>query len=67
MNIKSRKFLIVAVITFIVLFLMNYIGNYLPDKLERALMTSVAGVIGLTIGMWFVHKNSKDNTHHDFD
>lgn len=67
MNIKSRKFLIVAVITFIVLFLMNYIGNDLPDKLERALMTSVAGVIGLTIGMWFIHRNSKDNTHHDFD
>ncbi len=67
MNIKSRKFLIIAVITFIVLFLMNYIGNELPDKLERALMTSVAGVIGLAIGMWFIHRNSKNDTHHDFD
>ncbi|MCP2037737.1 MULTISPECIES: hypothetical protein [Chryseobacterium group] len=67
MNIKSKKFLIVAVITFAILFLMNYVGNDMPDRLERALMTAVAGVVGLTIGMWFVHKNSKDDTHHDFD
>lgn len=67
MNIKSTKYAVIAVITFIILFLFNYIGNPLPDKLERALMTAVAGVVGLTIGMWFVHKNSKDDTHHDFD
>ena len=67
MNIKSKKFLVVAAITFIILFLMNYIGNDQADKLERALMTAVAGVVGLTIGMWFVYKNSKDDTHHDFD
>ena len=67
MNIKSKKFAVVAAITFLILFLMNYLGNDLPDRLERALMTAVAGVIGLTIGMWFVHRNSKDDTHHDFD
>ena len=67
MDIKSKKFMVVAVITFLILFLMNYIGNDMPDRLERALMTAVAGVVGLTIGMWFVHKNSKDDTHHDFD
>ncbi|OWK73555.1 hypothetical protein CBW16_08565 [Flavobacteriaceae bacterium JJC] len=67
MDIKSTKFMVIAAITFIVLFLMNYIGNQLPDKLERALMTAGAGVVGLTIGMWFVHRNSKDDTHHDFD
>ena len=67
MNIRSTKYAVIAVITFIILFLFNYIGNPLPDKLERALMTAVAGVVGLTIGMWFVHKNSKDDTHHDFD
>ena len=67
MDIKSKKFMVVTVITFLILFLMNYIGNDMPDKLERALMTAVAGVVGLTIGMWFVHKNSKDDTHHDFD
>lgn len=67
MNIRSTKYAVIAVITFIILFLFNYIGNPQPDKLERALMTAVAGVVGLTIGMWFVHKNSKDDTHHDFD
>ena len=67
MNIKSTKFMVIAVITFLILFFMNYIGNELPDRLERALMTAVAGVVGLTIGMWFVFKNSKDDTHHDFD
>lgn len=67
MNIKSTRYAIIAAITFIILFLYNYIGNPMPDKIERALMTAVAGVIGLTIGMWFVHRNSKDDTHHDFD
>lgn len=67
MDIKSTKFLVIAAITFVVLFLMNYLGNDLPDRLERASMTAVAGVVGLTIGMWFVHRNSKDDTYHDFD
>lgn len=67
MDIKSKKFAVIAAITFLILFLMNYLGNDMPDRLERALMTAVAGVIGLTLGMWFVHKNSKDDTHHDFD
>ena len=67
MNVKSTKFAVIAAITFIILFLFNYIGNTQPDKTERALMTAVAGVGGLTIGMWFVHKNAKDDTHHDFD
>lgn len=67
MDIKSKKFAVIAAITFLILFLMNYLGNDMPEKLERALMTAVAGVIGLTLGMWFVHKNSKDDTHHDFD
>lgn len=67
MDIKSTKFLVIAAITFVILFLMNYIGNTDADKIETALMTAVAGVVGLTIGMWFVHRNSKDDTHHDFD
>lgn len=67
MNIKSTRFYIIAALTFIILFLMNYIGNTDADKIQTALMTAVAGVVGLTIGMWFVHRNSKDDTHHDFD
>lgn len=67
MDIKSKKFWLIAAITFIILFLMNYLGNEQADRLERALMTAVAGVVGLTIGMWFVYRNSKDDTHHDFD
>ena len=68
MNIKSFGFALVAVITFVILFLMNYIGNTQPDKLSRALLTAFAGVVGLTIGMWFVYKNRNDNgNHQDFD
>ena len=67
MDIKSPRFLVILAITFIILFLMNYIGNNQPDRIQQGLMTAVAGSIGLTIGMWFVHKNSKDDTHHDFD
>ena len=67
MDIKSKKYRLIAAITFIVLFLMNYLGNDQADRLERALMTAVAGVVGLTIGMWFVFRNSKDDTYHDFD
>ncbi|WP_285270264.1 hypothetical protein [Kaistella rhinocerotis] len=67
MDIKSKKYWLIAAITFIVLFLMNYLGNDQADRLERALMTAVAGVVGLTIGMWFVFRNSKDDTYHDFD
>ena len=61
MNIKSPKFFIAAAITFIILFLMNYIGSQEADKLSRALLTAFAGVVGLTIGMWFVYKNRDDN------
>lgn len=67
MDIKIKKYWLIAAITFIVLFLMNYLGNDQADRLERALMTAVAGVVGLTIGMWFVFRNSKDDTYHDFD
>ncbi len=67
MDIKSKKYWLIAAITFIILFLMNYLGNDQADRLERALMTAVAGVVGLTIGMWFVFRNSKDDTYHDFD
>lgn len=67
MKINSIKYAIVAAITFIILFLMNYVGSAYEDKLERALLTAVAGVIGLTIGMWFMYRNRHDDTPQDFD
>lgn len=67
MDIRSKKFLIIAAITFVILFLMNYVGNNQPDKLERALLTAVAGVAGLTIGMWFVNRNKDSRPPEHFD
>ena len=59
MKIFGRNHIIISVITFAILFLMNYIGNDEADKLERALMTAVAGVIGLSIGLFILNKSSK--------
>lgn len=67
MKINSIRYAIVAVITFLILFLMNYIGSDYKDKLERALLTAGAGVIGLTIGMWFMYRNKDDDRPQDFD
>lgn len=67
MNIKSKKYALVAFLTFIILFLMNYIGSDYPDRISRALMTAGAGTLGLTIGMWYVHRNKKGDTYEDFD
>jgi hypothetical protein len=41
---------------------MNYIGSHEQDKLERALMTAVAGVIGLSIGLFILNKGKNDKT-----
>jgi hypothetical protein len=47
---------------------MNYIGNDLPDKLQRALMTAFAGVVGLTIGLFILNKGRNDkNPPQNFD
>lgn len=59
--------MIIAVITFAILFLMNYLGNESADKMERALLTAVAGVAGLTIGMWFVNRNKGGDFPEKFD
>lgn len=67
MDIKSKKFMVIAVITFAILFLMNYVGNAEADKLERALMTATAGVAGLTIGLWFVNRNKGGDFPEKFD
>lgn len=67
MDVKSKKYWFLAAITFIILFLMNYIGSDYTDKLERALMTAGAGVIGLTIGMWFINRNKGGDQFEEFD
>lgn len=68
MEIKSFKFLIVLIATFILLFLMNYIGNSRPDKVETALLNGVAGMVGITIGMFFYNRGKNDkNPPQHFD
>lgn len=62
MKLFGRNHIIICVITFVILFLMNYIGNDQPDKLERALMTAGAGVIGLSIGLFILNKGKNDKT-----
>lgn len=61
MKLFGKNHIIISVITFVILFLMNYIGNDLPDKLERALMTAFAGVIGLSIGLFILNRGKNDN------
>lgn len=62
MQIKSVKFLVVLVITFLLVFLMNYIGNSKPDKLETAMMNGLGGVVGLTVGMYIYNRGKNDKT-----
>lgn len=68
MKIKSFKFLIILIATFVILFLMNYIGNSRPDKLQTALMNGVAGMVGITIGIYFYNRGKNDkNPPEHFD
>lgn len=67
MKLFSRNHIIVSIITFTILFLMNYLGSDETDKLSRALMTAVAGVIGLSIGMFVIYKNKDDKPFDNFD
>lgn len=57
-RILNIKYLLIAVAVFAVLFLMNYIGNDNPDKVERAVLTGLGGVAGLTIWMLFFNKDN---------
>ncbi|MBQ0152412.1 MAG: hypothetical protein KBS61_05920 [Chryseobacterium sp.] len=68
MKIFGRNHIIISIITFAILFLMNYLGNDQADKLERALMTAIAGVIGLSIGLFILNKGKDDkNPPQHFD
>ena len=62
MEIKSVKFLVVLVITFVIVFLMNYIGNTQPDKLQSALLNGLGGMEGLTIGMMIYNRSKNDQS-----
>lgn len=62
MKITSVKFLVVLVITFVIVFLMNYIGNTQPDKLQRALLNGLGGMVGLTIGMMIYNRSKNDQS-----
>ena len=62
MEIKSVKFLVVLVITFVIVFLMNYIGNTQPDKLQSALLNGLGGMMGLTIGMVIYNRSKNDQS-----
>lgn len=62
MEIKSVKFLVVLVITFVIVFLMNYIGNTQPDKLQSAILNGLGGMVGLTIGMMIYNRSKNDKS-----
>ena len=62
MKITSVKFLVVLVITFVIVFLINYIGNTQPDKLQRALLNGLGGMVGLTIGMIIYNRSKNDQS-----
>lgn len=62
MEIKSVKFLVVLVITFVIVFLMNYIGNTQPDKLQSAILNGLGGMVGLTIGMIIYNRSKNDQS-----
>ncbi len=67
MKLFGKAHIILSIITFVILFLMNYIGNDAPDKLWRAILNAVAGVIGLSIGMFILYKNKGGNFPEKFD
>ncbi|MCE3076436.1 hypothetical protein [Chryseobacterium gwangjuense] len=68
MKLFGRNHILVCVFTFAILFLMNYLGNEEADKMERALMTAAAGVIGLTVGLFIMNKGKNDkNPPQHFD
>lgn len=61
MKLFGTKHIILSIITFIIIFLMNYIGNDLPDKLERALLSAFAGVVGMSVGLFILYKSKNGN------
>lgn len=67
MKLFGKAHIIISIITFIILFLMNYLGNESADRWSRALLNAVAGVIGLSVGMFILYKNKDGGPHDKFD
>jgi len=67
MKLFGTRHIVLSILTFVIVFLMNYIGNSNPDKLSSALMNAVAGVIGLSIGIFILYKSKDKKPHDDFD
>ncbi len=67
MKLFGLKHLIICVITFVIVFAMVYIGNDAADKLERALYNAIAGVIGISVGLFILYKAKDDKPHDEFD
>ena len=67
MNLKNPKYILIAVLTFIIIFLMNYIGNDAPDKLYRALLTASVSVVGLSFGLWIYSRRDQNDERNNFD
>ena len=65
MKLFSKTHLILSAITFTILFLMNYLGSDASDRISRALLNAVAGVVGLSIGMFILYKNKDDKNPPD--
>lgn len=67
MNLKNPKYILIAIITFVIIFLMNYIGNDAPDKLYRATLTASVSVVGLMVGLWIYSKRDQNDERNNFD
>lgn len=60
MKLFGKAHIVLSVITFVILFLMAYVGSKEADKLSRAFFNGIAGVIGMTVGMFILYKNRND-------
>lgn len=67
MKLFSIHHILISIVTFVILFLMNYLGSPYADRLSRALLTAVAGVVGLSIGLFIIYKNKDGKPFDEFD
>ncbi|MDO4225006.1 MAG: hypothetical protein Q4C75_03850 [Bergeyella zoohelcum] len=67
MKLFSKQHLIFSVVTFAIVFLMRYIGDDTPEALFNSLLNAVAGVVGLSVGLFILYKNKDSNPPDQFD